>query len=284
MPATPAPLSVQLFSIREQLAADRAAALTRLAGIGFRHVEPFGLCSPDGSAAERMAEVRNLRAALDGAGLAVSAVHAGLPADLGELVDECGVLGADTVFVPHPHMVSGPVHFDEDTFTVTAGPDGPADLDAFAARLGAAAEELAAHGLSLGYHNHWFEWVRLPDGTTAWDRFWSRAGDALRAELDVYWTVAAGADPVAVLTALGERTLALHVKDGPAEPWQPQTPIGTGRVDPDAVLRHVPRSVRWCVTEIDSTDLDPYELLAGNARTLVERGHARWEQDRAHTR
>ncbi|MEU0742822.1 sugar phosphate isomerase/epimerase [Streptomyces sp. NPDC006134] len=277
MSPAPVPLSVQLFSIRDQLAADRAAALARLARIGFRYVEPFGLCAPGRSAAERLAEVRALRAALDTAGLAVSAVHAGLPGDLGELVEECRALGAGTVFVPHPHMVAGPVPFDEDTFTGVTTPDGVAALDAFAARMGAAAEELAAHGIALGYHNHWFEWARLPDGTTAWDRFWSRAGDALRAELDVYWVVAAGADPAAVLTGLGERTLALHVKDGPAEPWQPQTPIGTGRVDLAAALRHLPGSVRWCVAEIDDTDLDPYGLLDGNARTLVARGHARWE-------
>lgn len=279
MPATtPAPLSVQLFSVRDQLAADRGAALDRVAAIGFRHVEPFGLCAPDRPAAARLTEVRELRAALDAAGLGVSAVHAGLPENLGELVEECGVLGADTVFVPHPHMVAGAIPFDEHTFTGAAGPAGPAALDAFAARLGAAAEELATHGLRLGYHNHWFEWAALPDGTTAWDRFWTRAGETLHAELDVYWTVAAGADPAAVLTDLAERTVALHIKDGPAEPWQPQTPIGTGRVDPDETLRHMPASVRWCVAEVDSTDLDPYELLTGNARTLVERGYARWER------
>ncbi|MER7717644.1 sugar phosphate isomerase/epimerase [Streptomyces flaveolus] len=270
-------MSVQLFSVRDQLTADPAAALEGLARIGFRHVEPFGLCAPDRPATERLAEVRELRTALDAAGLAVSAVHAGLPANLGELVEECGELGADTVFVPHPHMVAGPIPFDEDTFTGVAGPAGPAALDAFAAHLGAAAEELAAHGLRLGYHNHWFEWAPLSDGSTAWDRFWSRTGDTLSAELDVYWTVAAGADPAAVLTALGERTLALHVKDGPAEPWQPQTPIGTGHVDPEQTLRYLPASVRWCVAEVDSTDLDPYDLLGGNARTLVERGYARWE-------
>lgn len=276
MSIAPAPLSVQLFSVRDQLAADRGAALARLAEIGFRHVEPFGLCAADRPAAERLAEARALRTALDAAGLAVSAVHAGLPADLGELIEECGELGADTVFVPHPHMVSGQIRFDESTFTGCADSAGPAALDTFAARLGAAADELAVHGLSLGYHNHWFEWAQLPDGTTAWDRLWSRTSDALRAELDVYWAAAAGVDPATVLTALGERTMALHVKDGPAQPWQPQTPIGTGRVDPDSALRHVPASVRWCVVEIDSTDLEAYELLAGNAQALVERGHARW--------
>ncbi|MFD7920007.1 sugar phosphate isomerase/epimerase family protein [Streptomyces sp. NPDC059740] len=272
-PRAAAPLSVQLFSVRDALEADPDAALARLAETGFQHVEPYGLCRPDRTPAENLVAVRHLRAALDRAGLGVSAVHAGLPEDLGQLAEACAALEADTVFVPHPHMVTAASPFDEATFT---SGDTTA-LDAFAARLGEAAAAADTHGLRLGYHNHWFEWAILPDGTTAWDRFWSRAGEHLAAEVDLYWVAAAGADPVAVLDHLAERTLSLHLKDGPAEPWQPQTPLGTGRVDVDAALGHAPDSVRWHVVEVDSTDLDPFELLAGNARALVRRGHSTWQ-------
>ncbi|WP_369201795.1 sugar phosphate isomerase/epimerase family protein [Streptomyces sp. PU-14G] len=266
--ATPAaPLSVQLFSVRAQLADDQDAALSRLAEIGFRHVEPFGLGSPQQPADERMAHVRRLRRSLDAAGLGVSTVHAGLPADLSQLAAECAALGADTVLVPHPHLVPG---FGEDAFA------DPARLDAFAGTLAEAAHELAGHGLRLGYHNHWFEWTPLPDGTPAWDRFWERAGDALVAEVDVYWAVTAGADPAHVLTRLGDRVVALHLKDGPARRDIPQTPIGTGEVDLTAVLRGAPHSIRWHVAEIDTTDMDVYALLERNARTLVGRGLSRW--------
>ncbi|RKT87504.1 Sugar phosphate isomerase/epimerase [Saccharopolyspora antimicrobica] len=249
-------LSVQLYSVRDQLAADRPATLAKLAAIGFRHVEPFGLGSPDRTPAERLTAARSLRTDLDAAGLAVSAVHAGLPGDLAELEEECAILGADTAFVPHPRLVPG---FGEETFA------DPARVDAFADVLGAAAESAE---LRLGYHNHWFEWARLPDGTTGYDRFWQRTSASLLAELDVYWAVAAGADPAAVLASLGDRVIAVHLKDGPAEPGAPQTPIGTGRVDIPAVLRVAPGNP-WHVVEIDTTDLDPFDLLAANATTLT---------------
>ncbi|MER6987503.1 sugar phosphate isomerase/epimerase [Saccharopolyspora hirsuta] len=257
-------LSVQLYSVRDQLAADRPATLARLAAIGFRHVEPFGLGSPDRTSAERLAAARSLRADLDAAGLAVSAVHAGLPGDIAELEEECAVLGADTAFIPHPRLVRG---FGEETFA------DPGQLDAFAETLGAAAE--SAVSLRLGYHNHWFEWARLPDGTTGYDRFWRRTSARLLAELDVYWAVAAGADPASVLAELGDRAVALHLKDGPAEPGAPQTPIGTGRVDVRGVLAGSP-SIRWHVVEIDTADLDPFDLLATNAATLVSDGRTTW--------
>ncbi|UNS95334.1 sugar phosphate isomerase/epimerase [Streptomyces tubbatahanensis] len=262
-----APLSVQLYSVREQLADDLDAALSRLARIGFRHVEPFGLGSPQQPADARMAHARRLRRSLDAAGLGVSTVHAGLPTDLSQLAAECAVLGADTVLVPHPHLVPG---FDEDAFT------DPARLDAFAGTLTDAAHELAGHGLRLGYHNHWFEWTPLPDGTPAWDRFWDRSRDALVAELDLYWTVTAGADPAHVLAQLGDRAVAVHLKDGPARRDAPQTPIGTGEVDLTAALREAPRGIRWHVAEIDTTDMDVYALLEHNARALVGRGLSRW--------
>ncbi|MEV0697190.1 TIM barrel protein [Saccharopolyspora sp. NPDC050389] len=260
-------LSVQLYSVREQLATDQQATLARLAEIGFRYVEPFGLGSPDKPLSDRLAAARALRSDLDAAGLAVSAVHAGLPGDVTELVEECAILGADVAFVPHPRLVPG---FGEETFA------DPAQVDAFAETLGSAAESATAE-LRLGYHNHWFEWAELPDGTTGYDRFWSRAGDDLLAELDVYWAVAAGADPASVLASLGSRAVAVHLKDGPALPGAPQTPIGTGKVDIAEALRGA-SGIRWHVAEIDTTELDPFELLATNANALVDAGHSSWSR------
>ncbi|MCI2421733.1 sugar phosphate isomerase/epimerase [Saccharopolyspora sp. K220] len=260
-----ATLSVQLYSVREQLAVDRNGTLDRLAEIGFRYVEPFGLGSPDKPLADRLAAARSLRAGLDAAGLSVSAVHAGLPNDVAELAEECAIIGADTAFVPHPRLVAG---FGEGTFA------DPGQVDAFADALGSAAREVSVE-LRLGYHNHWFEWAELPDGSTGYDRFWARTSDDLLAELDVYWAVAAGADPAQVLTTLGARTVAVHLKDGPAEPGAAQTPLGTGKVNNAEALRGT-TGIRWHVAEIDSTELDPFDLLATNANTLVNEGHSRW--------
>ena len=59
------PVAVQLYSMRDELAGDRAEVLRRLAGSGYRTVEPFDvLTDPD-----------VLRAELDEAGLAVCSVH-----------------------------------------------------------------------------------------------------------------------------------------------------------------------------------------------------------------
>jgi sugar phosphate isomerase/epimerase len=259
-------LSVQLYSLREEMAADQDATLTRLGQLGYRYAEPFGLGAPHRSRDERLEYARQLRAGLDAAGLAVSAVHAGLPGSMAELAEECAIVGTDTVFVPHPRLVPG---FTAEDF---------ADIDrvdAFADTLNALARQATDYGLHLGYHNHWFEWARLPGGTTGYDRLWSRASEDLLAELDLYWAVAAGADPTHVLAKLGGRTVSVHIKDGPATPSAPQTPLGTGVVDTPAVLKSA-MHIQWHVAEIDTTEQDPYELLSTNAHFLVQAGLSQW--------
>ena len=252
-------LSVQLYSVRDQLAADQPGTLARLAEIGFRYVEPFGLGALTKTQQERLASTRALRADLDAAGLAVSATHAALPSTA-ELAEECAELGVGTAFIPHPRQVPG---FGEDTFS------GTASLDAFADALGQAAAD-APDGLALGYHNHWFEWAELAGGP-AHDRFWQRTHQDLLAELDVYWAQAAGADPVEVLESLGDRVVSVHLKDGPATREAPQVPLGTGAVDLRSLLAATERTP-WHVAEIDTTEHDPFELLAVN--TGVLRSHA----------
>lgn len=267
-------LAVQLYSVRDRLDGSRRDTLAALARAGFRYVEPFGLGSPTRPLGERLEEASRLRHDLDDAGLLVSAVHTGLgggapdggPHAVEDLARECAELGAEIAIIPHPRHVPG---FDQTSF---ADAD---QVDALARTLSATARQAADHGLRLGYHNHWFEWAALPDGTTGFDRFWAAAGTELIAEVDLYWAAAAGADPTAVLQGLGDRVLAVHVKDGPARPGEPQTPIGTGVVDIPAILSAV-KGIRWHVVEIDSTELDPLELLAGNARALADAGISRW--------
>src|SRR5579875_1553449 len=86
------PVALQLYTVREQLAADRPGVLRRLAGFGYRAVEPYDvLTDPD-----------TLRAELDAAGLAVCSVHTQPFGDGAEAAFRgARTVGAGTVIVPH---------------------------------------------------------------------------------------------------------------------------------------------------------------------------------------
>lgn len=256
-------LSVQLISVRDALKADRDGTLERLAAIGFRHVEPYGIGNDTIGWDERLARARELRAALERAGLRVSGVHAGFMDDeqraAREVAAECRVLGASTAIIPMPGAVRG---FGKQTF---ASRD---ELGRFADRVNLLAGSLRDEGIELGYHNHWYEWAAIDVGLTGYSHFWANVDEHVVAELDVYWAAAAGADPAQVAREIAPRLHGLHVKDGPGVRDEPQIPLGTGLVDPLPVVC-ADDSSRWHVLEIESTDMDEFDLLARNAEILT---------------
>ncbi|MGB3439585.1 MAG: TIM barrel protein [Actinophytocola sp.] len=232
-------VSVQLYSVREAFAADPGGTLARLAGIGFTQVEPFGLAE---SAAV-------LRSALGDHGLTAPTAHAKLiGVDQDEVFAAATACGVQTVidpFVP-----------DEQWRT-------EADVAATATALNAAAKRAADHGLTVGYHNHWWELRNRFGDRSAFEVFAGLLDPELVLEVDTYWAAAGGADVPALLTALGERVTALHVKDGDlATDASGQVPAGQGRVPVGDVLAAAPAALR--VIEFDAYAGDIFEGLAAS--------------------
>lgn len=187
-----ADLSVQLFTLRD--AGPVGGVLDRLAGLGFRRVEPFGA---------HLADPGATRAALDAAGLAAPSAHVGVedlrarPAAVAEAARRIGCRLLVVPALPEAER--------------TAGPEA---LTRTGAALGALAEALAGEGLALAYHNHDWEFRPLPDGSLPFDRLLAgAAGSALRIQADLAWAARAGADPAAVLATIGPRLASVHVKD-----------------------------------------------------------------------
>lgn len=249
-------LSVQLYSLRDQLLDDRAGTLQQLAEIGFDEFEPFGLGESGIALEERLSDARALSKVCASLGVSTSITHAAVPADLDELIAELHALGARTIIVPNPKKVSG---FDAQIF------ESPSRIAQFADRMNTVAEKLASHGIALGYHNHEFEWSGA-SGREGMAALWDLLSPAIRAEVDIYWATVAGINVPDYLRSISDRVIALHVKDGPAQRGLGQTPLGTGDVDVKACLAAAPEAAT--VLEIDVTDLDRLTLLKDNARWL----------------
>lgn len=248
-----ADVSVQLYSLREESAVDFPAVLARLGRIGFVGVETAGF---HGLTAAQV------RSTLDDAGLVASSAHVGLarPDEYERALDDHQALGCATVVIP------------------AIGPKSFADLDAIRAAadlVNAANERARARGLTLGYHNHFWELQSVIDDRPALLHLFDLVDDSVVAEVDVYWARVGGVDPAQLLGELGARATLLHVKDGPAgDPSESMVAVGDGAIDVPGVLGAAP-AARWHIIELDRCDTDMFDAVERSYHYLVENGLSR---------
>lgn len=243
----PRPLSVQLYSVRAQLADDRDGTLARLAAMGFGAVEPFDVLRDPRGLAGRLGEL----------GLAVSGVHVKQLTDPGHdpdrVLDAVALLGATEAIVP-----AGIAHED---FTDHTGLARVADL------LNGLAERAAQRGIGLGYHNHWWEIEPRLGGRHALEVLADLLDPAVFLEVDTYWAAVGGADVPGLLRRLGGRVRALHVKDGPGVRGEPQVAVGTGTMPVPEILAAAPDA--WRIIEFDDCAGDLFAELAASHRYVA---------------
>ena len=98
-------------------------------------------------------------------------------------------------------------------------------------RLNTGAQKAKAAGLQFAYHNHDFEFAPVGD-TTGYDILTANTDASLvKLELDMYWAVKAGRDPLEIMTAHKGRVICCHVKDASAAPERRMLDVGAGTID-----------------------------------------------------
>lgn len=246
-----AAIGVMMYTVMEQARADLEGTLARLAAIGYRGVETYGLVEHYGPA--------RVRRAIDAAGLELTSAHAPFPAGAGagRILDENAELGAEVLVWS----------MEREEFA------SPQAITAGLARVNEAAERAAGHGLRIAYHNHFAEFSQVFGGRQAYDLLLEQLDERVLVEFDAYWAVLGGADPAEVLARLGDRVRFIHVKDGPAVSYEDDVmvPIGTGQVDWTRTLT-VPSGLRWHIVELERLDMDTFEALELSYHYLVGHG------------
>ncbi|ONI89201.1 sugar phosphate isomerase [Saccharothrix sp. ALI-22-I] len=201
-------ISIQLYTLRSIMGDDPEPVLSALADIGYRKVELAGTYGR--GAAEFAAVLRRC-------GLRATSGHVGIDGDLDRVIADARTLGHKYVVVPWVNYAT------------------LAEWRAFTMRLEAAGEELRRAGLSLGYHNHAHEFVPV-EGIRPFDVI--TAGTTRRnvhLEVDLYWAVTGGVDPVEVYRAHFPRVRQFHVKDRAADGSFADP--GTGTIDFARIFR-----------------------------------------------
>ncbi|MGH6925959.1 MAG: sugar phosphate isomerase/epimerase family protein [Propylenella sp.] len=209
---TPDRVSFQLYSARKFPPLD--TQLATLSAIGYRNVEPYG---------GLFADAKGLAAALKKHKLSTPTAHIGidrLRSDVEGVATLAKEFGIKEIVVPA-------VPNEERT-------QGAAGWDKLGKELAGYAQKLAAHGVALAWHNHSFEFAKLPDGSYPLDHIFA-AAPGLHWQVDIGWVQWAGEDPATRIKKYQGRVTSLHVKDLAPKGENPeedgQADVGHGVID-----------------------------------------------------
>jgi sugar phosphate isomerase/epimerase len=261
-------ISIQLWTVRTELESDPEGTLARLSGIGFTKVEAFGFVDRADALAEAFARH----------GLSSPTGHASLASDVENPFTKLDAPSNEQVFAAAATLGMTTVF---DPFVAPDRWETVEEITKTAERLNAAAITAAAHGITVGYHNHNQELLNSVDGTYALEVFAELLAPEVVLEVDLYWAAAGGADVVTLVERLGERVVALHVKDGTFEPLPTlggvptdQVPAGTGVV-PLAAALEAAASARYAIVEFDHYEGDIWEGVTAGFEYLESKGAVR---------
>jgi sugar phosphate isomerase/epimerase len=203
-------IGLQLYTVRAEMSKDVAGTLARVARIGYTEVEFAGYFSRSPK------EIRELLARN---GLTSPSTHIPFTAigkDWARTLDDASMIGHRWVTIPWIP--------EEERRTL----DG---WKRVAESFNRAAAEARAAGLRFAYHNHDFELAPI-SGTVPLDLLLAETDPSLvDFEMDIYWLVRAGGDPLDYFARFPKRFPLVHVKDSAGPPEHRMVDVGRGTID-----------------------------------------------------
>jgi sugar phosphate isomerase/epimerase len=244
-PSFKGPVGLQLYSLRDQFKTDVPGTLDKVRAMGIKYVE---LAGTYGLTPEKFKEL------LDARGLKATSAHFGYeqcrdnPEEIARQAKIFGIEYVGCAWIPHKDP------FDEKTTREAA------------AVFNRAGEALAKHGLKFFYHTHGYEFLPYRDGTL-FDLLMSETNPKyVRFQMDVFWIVNPGQDPVKLFEKYGKRFELMHLKDMKAGTPQSFTGhsdvtnnvvLGQGIIDWPNLFRAAKKAgVKWYFLEDESPSVE----------------------------
>lgn len=249
---------LQLYSLRDLLPKDVKGVIAAVAEAGYGEVETYGYSKKDGFwglAAKDFADLlkqHNLKAP-SGHYDMDRYIETGNSDILKSYIEAANIVGAEYVTVPY------------------LGDHLRKDLDGFkkvAARLNEGGALCKAAGLRLAYHNHDFEFKKFGD-TTGYEVMLKETDKKLvDFEMDLYWVVRSGNDPLKLIASHPKRFTMWHVKDMDKANHNLNTEVGKGAIDFKAIFAKAKESDAKHFFVEHETNYQPTEL--GSIKTSCD--------------
>jgi sugar phosphate isomerase/epimerase len=252
---------LQLYSLREQLPKDAKGVIAKVAAAGYKQVETFGYSKEHGFWGLSAAEFKKL---LSTNGLTTPSGHYGMDSflksgnisEIDDAIEAATILEQGYVTIPY---ISPDLRQNAN------------DIKSLTNWVNVAAKRVQNAGLKLGYHNHNFEFEPV-EGSMLMDVLLKNTDpDLVDFEMDLYWVVRAGQDPVKWIENYPGRFKLIHVKDMDKTDPKLNTEVGSGSIDFQEIFA-VTKSedVKYYIVEQENYKIDPYASIAQSNKYLRE--------------
>lgn len=204
---------IQLYTLRDVLPQDPKGVLTQLASFGYKQIESY---EGDKGMFWGMTNME-FKKLMDDLGMKIVSSHCDINKDFERKAAEAAEIGMDYLICPW------------------LGPQKSIDdFKRYADVFNQRGEVCKQHNLRFGYHNHDYGFIPL-DGQLPQDVLMQNTDPNLvDYEMDIYWVVTAGQDPIAWFNKYPGRFKLSHVKDrkknAPLSEKDATVDLGTGEI------------------------------------------------------
>ena len=251
-------IGLQLYSLRSVIGKDITSIIEKVAAIGYKEVETYGYSAKGGFWG---LDAKAFASLLKKNGIKSPSGHFDMGEfmsgkssdDLKSYIEAANILGSEYVTVPW--------------LGVDIRKTGD-DFKKIAQKLNEAATLCKSSGLKLAYHNHDFELAKVGNTTGLEIMLNETDKNLVDFEMDLYWIVRAGFDPIALFKAHPKRFTMWHIKDMDSKNKALNTEVGQGSVDFKAIFAEAKLSgVKHYFVEHE-TNYKPNEL--GSIKTSFD--------------
>ena len=258
-PAKISKIGIGLFTLREQLTADVKATIEHVAKIGYNQVETYyGYPGKYEVKGFWGLEAKDFNILLKNNNLTCPSGHYNTTEFLSS--------GDDKILKTHIEVANsvGQKYFVIPALPTDIRTNGNLDdYKRMAAKFNTAGELCKKAGLKLAYHNHNFEFKDQGNGSTGYDILLNETDAKLVGfELDIFWAVNAGLNPVDMFKKNPGRYKMFHVKDMDKDDKAVFAEVGSGRIDFKSIFAESKLAgLDYIFTEQDLIRKEPYQSI-----------------------
>lgn len=254
-----------LYTVRDAMGNDPKETLKEVATLGYEYIEAAGY---DNGKFYGM-KPEEFKKYLETIGLTPLSTHQSSITfeNADQMIADVKAAGFKYLVIPVPPMG----HFKYDAETQTMYTDE--DAASLTKTLNIFGEKCKKAGINLLYHNHNFEFKEDSQGHVIYDYLLEHTNpEYVNFEMDLYWTIKAGADPVSYFKKYPGRFIIWHVKD--MDEQGRFAPVGTGTIDFSKILAQKNTAgMQYYFVEQDRTfNMEPLEAIKVSHQGLSKFG------------